>query len=185
MIEQTDGGMATAHVLRKARPGHVEALEAKIAAILALAAREDGYVGSAVMRMRSGEDTCISALVHFASRPQLKQWKDSAVARVAFAATTPHLAEPARVEFAEGAAGWFTLPDTPRHLPPAKWKMALISWLAIFPTLTLFISVSFHLLGDVPMIARLFLNTILIAPLMTWVIMPLMTRLFGRWLFPR
>ena len=33
-----------------------------------------------------------------------------------------------------GLDTWFTLPDMPAPVkPPPKWKMALVTWLALFP----------------------------------------------------
>ena len=72
------------------------------------------------------------------------------------------------------------------HWPagPPKWKMAILSWLAIFPTLTTFLLITSPFLVQVHLVWRIFLNTLLIAPLMTWIIMPTMTRLFRPWLYP-
>ena len=66
---------------------------------------------------------------------------------------------------------------------PPKWKMAIVSWLAIFPTLTAFLMVTSPYLGSLHLVGRIFVNTVMIAPCMTWIIMPAMMRLFRKWLF--
>src|SRR5438046_4517052 len=37
-----------------------------------------------------------------------------------------------------GLAGWFTLPERPQAPPPAKYKMALVSFLGVYPLSTFF-----------------------------------------------
>ena len=72
----------------------------------------------------------------------------------------------------------------PRMDGPPKWKMAIVSWLAIFPTLTVCLLSTAPLLSHVHFVGRIFVNTLMVAPLMTWIIMPRMTKLFRPWLYP-
>ncbi len=65
---------------------------------------------------------------------------------------------------------------------PPKWKLAVLTWLAIFPAVSIFIFASEPLIGDLHLIARVFISTLIIVPLMTWVIMPNMIKLFRGWL---
>ena len=83
---------------------------------------------------------------------------------------------------------WFQMPK--RHAPgapqpPPRWKMAMITWLAIFPLINVLNLVLAPLLGGLPAIVRTLVSTAILVPLMTWVVMPAMTRLFLRWLFPK
>ena len=65
---------------------------------------------------------------------------------------------------------------------PPKWKLAVLTWLAIFPAVSTFIFASEPIIGGFHLIARVFISTLIIVPLMTWVIMPNMIKLFRRWL---
>lgn len=175
--------MITYCAMHRAREGHEAELERRVNDWLEGAALAAGFLGSAVIRTTPGSECCLIVVLQFASRQQLDVWNGGAETQSYLAGNDPHLGQPVQVNISDGATGWFKLPDVPRQQAAAKWKMTFITWLAIFPTLTVFISASFHLLGDMPMIARLLINTIMIAPLMTWVIMPFMTRVFKCWLF--
>ncbi len=62
--------------------------------------------------------------------------------------------------------------------------MAVVTWVTIFPLITLVIVVSSPLIGSLPLVPRLALTTLVTVPLMTWVVMPRVTRLLRGWLYP-
>ena len=62
--------------------------------------------------------------------------------------------------------------------------MALLTWITIFPLITLIVTVIGPLLEGLPLAVRLGITTAIAVPLMTWVVMPRVTRLLRRWLFP-
>jgi uncharacterized protein len=64
------------------------------------------------------------------------------------------------------------------------WKMALLSWIGLWPTVTVMRwTVRPHLEG-LPVAVQTLLLTAIIVPLMSWVLMPLLSRLFRGWLQP-
>lgn len=173
----------TALIVRKVKPGHEAALDAKIAKILGLAAEADGYLGSSILRGVQAGEPQLYAVLHFVSAETWARWRDTPSAQPLLEEALQHVSEAPQVKLAEGFAGWFDLPDAPIPVVPAKWKMAVITWLAIFPILSVFLTGTAPLMGDLHPIGRLFLNTLIIVPLMTWLVMPGMTRLFRGWLF--
>jgi hypothetical protein len=62
--------------------------------------------------------------------------------------------------------------------------MAIVTWVTIFPLITLVVVATAPLLGGWPLVARLAVTTGVTVPMMTWVVMPRVTRLLGRWLYP-
>jgi hypothetical protein len=70
-----------------------------------------------------------------------------------------------------------------RALPP-RWKVAVVTWLGIFPTVYLL----FLLLGDwlAPwsLLPRIFVLTMLVVAIMTWGVAPQLTKLLKTWLYP-
>ena len=62
--------------------------------------------------------------------------------------------------------------------------MALLTWITIFPLITAIVALTGPLLKDLPLAVRLGITTALTVPLMTWVVMPRVTRLLHRWLYP-
>jgi hypothetical protein len=89
-----------------------------------------------------------------------------------------------RTQVLVGLEGWFTLPSQPGVAPPPAYKMALVTWVTIFPLITLVVVVSAPLVGGLPLVARLAVTTAVTVSLMTWVVMPRVTRLLHRWLYP-
>lgn len=77
-----------------------------------------------------------------------------------------------------GLESWFTLATQPGY------KMAIVTWVTIFPLITLVMVASAPLLGRLPLVARLAVTTGVTVPLMIWVVMPRVTRLLHRWLYP-
>jgi antibiotic biosynthesis monooxygenase (ABM) superfamily enzyme len=66
---------------------------------------------------------------------------------------------------------------------PQKWKMAVLVWAAIYPTITiLFALLGDHLARITPLPLRTFVITITVVPLMVFLIIPLLQRLLGHWL---
>ncbi|MEM9351692.1 MAG: antibiotic biosynthesis monooxygenase [Planctomycetota bacterium] len=66
---------------------------------------------------------------------------------------------------------------------PPKWKMAVLVWMGVFPSVTLWGAVMRPLLGN--LLPGLLFSAILSAMVvctLTWGVMPLLTRLFSKWL---
>jgi len=70
-------------------------------------------------------------------------------------------------------------------VPGPSWKIALLTWIALWPTVTVVMWVLQPQLRALPVPLQTLVITAIIVPLMTWVHMPLLTRLFRRWLAPR
>ena len=89
-----------------------------------------------------------------------------------------------------GVAGWFTLPEresTGRESsgPPTKVKMAIVSFIGVYPlTSTIPGWCSAWLPSWNPLAVNVVATGTIVA-LLTWAVMPLLTRLFSAWLFTR
>jgi antibiotic biosynthesis monooxygenase (ABM) superfamily enzyme len=62
--------------------------------------------------------------------------------------------------------------------------MAILTWVTIFLLITLVVVVLNPLLIGLPLVLRLAITIGVIVPLMTWVVMPRVTRLLHAWLIP-
>jgi len=69
------------------------------------------------------------------------------------------------------------------HTATRRCKQAAITWLAIYPTITLVLWL-FEPLGlfDLPLPLRTLILTAVLVPVMVFVLMPTLTQLFGGWL---
>jgi antibiotic biosynthesis monooxygenase (ABM) superfamily enzyme len=89
-----------------------------------------------------------------------------------------------RTRFVTGMETWFTLPDRPSAPPPPPYKMALLTWITIFPLITLVVIALGPLVDDLGLVPRLAVTTAVTVPIMTWLVMPRVTRLLHSWLHP-
>jgi uncharacterized protein len=160
-------GPVTTAVTRRVKPGHEAAYEGFLAGISGAARAFPGYLGVEVFRPTGGQGGEYRTVYRFDSVAHLHAWLDSP-----------------RTQVLVGLEGWFTLPTQPGVPPPPPYKMALVTWATIFPLITGVVVATAPLLGPLPLVARLAVTTGVTVPLMTWVVMPRVTRLLHRWLYP-
>jgi uncharacterized protein len=178
-------GPVTTTVTRRIKPGHEAAYEAFLAGISGAARAFPGYLGVEVFRPTPGGQGGEYRIVYrFDSVTHLHAWLDSAEHAAWLQRAQPHAAGPLRTQVLTGLEGWFTLPTQPGVPPPPPSKMALVTWATIFPLITVVVVATTPLLGRLPLVARLAVTTGVTVPLMTWVVMPRVTRLLHRWLYP-
>jgi uncharacterized protein len=173
-------GPVTTTVTRRIKPGHEAAYEGFLAGISGAASAFPGYLGVEVFRPAPGANGEYRIVYRFASAAHLRAWLDSPEHAAWLARAEPHVAGPMRTQVLTGLESWFTLPSQPGAPPPPPSKMALVTWATIFPLITLVVVASAPLLGPLPLVARLAVTTAVTVPLMTWVVMPRMTRLLHR-----
>jgi len=72
--------------------------------------------------------------------------------------------------------------QTDRTAPP-RYKLFLLTWLAIYPLITGILLLFGSWLNALPLLLRTLLLTGLLVYLMTYVVMPKLTKLFHQWLY--
>ncbi len=170
----------TVTVARRVIPGHEAEFERWARGIFGAAARFRGFLGSGVLRPPSaGQDWHL--VYRFASETDLCRWEESPQ-RAEWLRRGDGLMDERGVHRTTGLETWFELPGRTVPAPP-KWKMALVTLAAIIPlVLTMNVFVLPHVEGW-PLIARTLVFSGTLTSLMTWVVMPRMTRLFRRFLY--
>jgi uncharacterized protein len=89
----------------------------------------------------------------------------------------------AKKQVLTGLEYWFALPNNSSRPAPPRYKMALLTVLAIYPlTTVLGYATTPGPFSAVRLLKGLAVSIIAV-PLMTYVVMPRVTRLFARWLF--
>lgn len=177
-------GPVTTTVTRRVNPGHEDAYEAFLEGISGAAREFSGYLGVEVFRPSEpgGEYRIV---YRFDTPASLQRWLDSEERSRWVRLAEPHAAGPMRSQYVTGLESWFTLPEQPGAKPPPPYKMAILTWLTIFPLITLVVVALGPLLKGIGPIPRLAITTLITVPLMTWIVMPRVTRLLRGWLYPR
>ncbi len=81
-----------------------------------------------------------------------------------------------------GLETWFHVPSEATMRPPPRWKMWLISLVAIYPLVLAFQAFVVPLTNSWPLPLRAALFPVVLLTTMTYVVMPAVTRLLRRWL---
>ena len=165
------------------RPGHEARYEAWTKEVLPIAQAFPGHQGVAIIRPPTGSPT-YTIVLHFDTLPHLKGWLDSDVRKGLLEQVEPHLSEPGRVEITPGLEFWLSPPGVTHARP---YKQFLLVLAVIYPMSLLMNAVLIPLLGsntDLPALAlRNLVNASIVIALMTWVIMPRLTRAVSHWLY--
>ena len=178
----------TAVASRRVKRGREREFEEWVSGILAAANGFPGYLGSEVLRPGDapGDDE-YRIVFRFDRKSNLRAWEESEERHRWLREAEPLIHEE-RVHVLTGLETWFTLPWKAGEPSPPRYKMAIVTWLAVFPLITvilvLFGPLFGPLLGLLPMLLRTLVLTAVMVSLMTYVIMPRLTRLFSFWLYP-
>jgi len=192
--DMTEGGNATAAndppvtavASRRVKSGREKEFEEWVAGITAAASEFPGYLGSNNFRPSGSDDDDEYQIVFsFDHASNLRAWQDSEERRRWNERARPLIREEPKVRILTGLETWFTLPSKKGAPPPPRYKMATITWLAVFPLATLVFMVLDPLLGGAPVALRTLAFTLVMVTLMTYIVMPRMTRLFSFWLYPK
>lgn len=141
-----------------------------------------GYLGTTIIAP-GGSNSSVRYIVNrFADRASLDAWENSDEARKleeeANNCSTHHY------ERATGLETWFTLPDLKTIVAPPRWKMAIVSFIGAFIISSLAQYIFSPYLGQWHLDASVVMNIILVVGL-TYFVMPLLSRMLRRWLYPR
>lgn len=177
------GGPVTTTVTRQVKPGHEQAYEEILAGLISSAKQFPGHLGVEVFRPgEPGRE--YQTVYRFDNAQHLRRWLDSDERAAWLARAEPHAAGAMQSRYLTGLESWFTLPARPGAPPPPPWKMAVLTWVTIFPLITGVVLALNPLLEGFALVPRLAVTTAVTVPLMTWLVMPRVTRLLRRWLYP-
>ncbi|WP_404364914.1 antibiotic biosynthesis monooxygenase [Marinobacter sp.] len=183
-MNQLSSQPVTVVVSRRVRKGEGAAFERLSSDMTERAAGFPGYLGATLFRPSAPEDPEYRIVFRFQDRETLAAWEESEERRELLRQIESLLVEPSEREVTSGIVTWFTLPGQNPVKPPPKYKMTIVSWLALYPAVTLIFVLFGDLLATLPLLLRTLIVTVFVMLLMSYVLMPRMTRWFSFWLFP-
>lgn len=171
-------------VRRRTKPGCEADFEAAMRDFVSFALASPGNRGIDVLRSGEAnprEYTVVDRFVDEASRKKFTEseaYQNWMVRLRALTEEDPHIQETG------GVGGWFTLPGHPTAGPPPRIKMAAVTYLGVYPLTSVLPRLIAGLLpGWHPLVINIFV-TGLVVSLLTWVVMPFLTKALRPWLFP-
>ncbi|MGO4589356.1 antibiotic biosynthesis monooxygenase [Paenarthrobacter sp. 2TAF44] len=178
----------TVSVARTILPGYIRQANAWAHAGQELAREWPGYLGSGWVRSGAGSNEW-HMLYRFADAETLHGWEQSEERRW-WIDSAREMMETTRVERRTGIEGWFSQPGdasvvVPETVVPPRWKQAISIFLPFFP-LSLLANFLLHpLTQGWPLVFQVLLNIVILTPLMTYIFLPITTRLLQPWLQAR
>ncbi len=176
-------GPVTVIISRRVKPGKVLEFEEWTSGILRQVSKFKGYYGVNIIPPSDPGNLEYVVIFRFNSYKNLKRWEDSPI-RSEWVERVRDLTEgDSVVRKLTGLEYWFRVPNKPLTTPPPRYKMVIVTFIALFPTILLVSLVLNPLLGTLPELLRLAIAIIGTMILMTYWIMPLMNRLLASWLY--
>ena len=172
----------TVMLSRSVRVGQERAFEAALSWHLERVQRLSGHLGVDVFEPAAGSRRW-TFIFKFQTVAQANAWKLSPE-REAWEAKAAELTDGApRLQVTTGLEAWFTTPDLGVSGPPPRWKLAIATWVVIYPTITALLLAIGPVIESWPTASRTFLLTAVLVPLMTFALMPAATRALRSWLY--
>jgi hypothetical protein len=175
---------ASATISQRIEPACEQAYEALLVGIHDEAKKFGGFIRREVIKSTAGNYLEYTHVIHFDDEAHLRRWEHSPERHAWLSRMSSIAVHTTPLQVLTGLETWFTLSPEKPMVPPPRYKMAMVTWLAIFPLITLVSYATGPIFGDLPIVVRVLAVTTAVVPLMTYVVMPRMTRLFRRWLYP-
>ncbi|MBD2465863.1 antibiotic biosynthesis monooxygenase [Oscillatoria sp. FACHB-1407] len=181
--EESD--QVTAVISHLIRSGREQGYEEWLHGITQAAQKFKGHLGISVIRPREHVHPEYVVIVRFDHYHHLKQWMESDVRREWVERLQPLVEKPEAIQTLTGLETWFTLSDKPLKPPPPRYKMFLVTWLGVFITLAILSRLLAPLLSRLPLLLSQLIITGLVVCCLTYLLMPQLTKLFRKWLYPQ
>lgn len=169
-------------ITRRVRPGCEAEFQSALREFFKTSFAHGGVLGASMLTPPPGSDSREYGILRtFASEterdafyesPMFKAWEERA--------RTLTEGEPVYRQL-HGLEAWFRSP----HNPPPRWKMAVATLLGVYPVSLLIGVMLSPTLKKLPLVLNLFVVSAIIVGLLTWIVMPLVTRLLHGWLNPQ
>lgn len=173
----------TVVVRRHVRAGSERTYENWLDRLTSEASKMPGYLGTQFQKPSMAGAPYVS-IFRFDTLENLEAFERSEIRAQFLADIAPHVASDAIWDKTTGLEVWFEAPSGTVVAQPSLHRMALVLIAVVFLLVLLLNIVLNPLIGEWPLAARLLTTVILQVGLMTYVIMPRVTRLLARWIFP-
>jgi antibiotic biosynthesis monooxygenase (ABM) superfamily enzyme len=166
----------TAVITHRVRPGREPGYEEWIKGIAADARSFEGYLGAHILRPQMGVSPDHVIVVQFDTCQHLEIWMQSEIRKEWIERAKPLICEPESIKVLTGLEPWFQLPGQPSHSPPKRYKQAILVWVGV-ASISLLVSPHVSaLLSSWPWILRVLINMAITVGLLTYWVMPFLTR---------
>jgi antibiotic biosynthesis monooxygenase (ABM) superfamily enzyme len=166
--------------VRRVRAGKEQEYESHLKVLHQLVQGVPGYLGTDIVRDAAAHEYV--SIVRFDSLENLRAWQASGQHEHWQLDLDGIVEGDAQVRRCEGLEFWFNVPNAATK-PPSRHKMAVVLVVLVTVMSLCFTPVILHYFGTAPRLIRAFISATLQVILLTYVIMPRVTRVLAFWLF--
>jgi antibiotic biosynthesis monooxygenase (ABM) superfamily enzyme len=183
MAQQPDS-LVTFVVTRMVKHGREAEYEAWIRGICMAVLPFAGFLGADVIRSGEQNHRTYEVIFRFDTHAHLMDWEDSDVRQEWLKQLSPLTEGETKVQRLTGLEYWFVTPDATGKMP-SRHRQAFLSWLVIFPLQAAIFTLLAPLVNPLPVLMRTMIVSGIVIPLMTYLVMPRLTKWLARWLFEK
>ena len=175
-----DSEEVTEVISRNIKPGHEKDYDDWLQRFMISERQFPGYIGTTILAPGGNISSVRYVINRFTDQASLDAWENSKVALSLIEEVNKY----STLQRVTGLETWFSLPELKTIGAPPKWKMAIVSFIAAYS-----ISLVAHYILSIyleqrPLLTEILMTIILVIGL-TYIAMPLLSRLLRRWLYPK
>ena len=171
----------TAVISRNIKPGHEKDYDDWLRRYMILENKVPGYLGTTIIAPGGNTSSVRYIINRFSDKASMDAWESSAEAlkliEEANNCSTMHYTS------VTGLETWFSVPDLKAIVAPPRWKMAIVAFIGAYCISSIARYILGLYIGQSPLLTNVLMNIILVLGL-TYLMMPILTKLLRRWLYP-
>lgn len=181
---ESDDTPVTVDIILNVKPSCQEEFERIAAETLAAAEMFEGHLGVNVFRPHDTANLQYRIVFKFDHLSNYRLWEKSEIRKGYLAQINRLIVDEGQFQVLTGLETWFTLSTNKAIMPPPRYKMFLLTWGIIFILINFTNRLVIPNLSFLPPPLATLLISGLMVFAMTYLIMPRITKLFAKWLYP-
>jgi len=183
LVEPGQEGPVTISISRRVKPGCEAQYEDWLHGIIAAASDFPGHMGVNILKPSGATDGRYVLIYRFDTWAHCQAWEDSETRKLWVGRLGDLVEGEGERKRVTGLEAWFDLPDVPvaKHAP--QWKMAIVLVVVVFVVVYPLQLIMLPLMEGWPHWSKTLTIAITQVLLMTYVLMPKVTKLLRHWLF--
>jgi len=172
----------TVVVSRTVFPGHEKDYDEWVRKLVEAATQAPGNIGVTMLVPAPGKSGLHHVILRFADEKSVHQWETSYI-RQKLSHEADAFSRRSRQE-ATGLETWFAIPECPELETPPRWKMVIVTFIAVYITSMVIVPILELFLKGANVFLFNFLVGALLVSILTWGLMPFFSRyVFRKWLY--
>jgi uncharacterized protein len=167
-------------ISRNITPGHEKKYDDWLQRFMISEREFPGYLGTTIIAPGGNISSVRYIVNRFVDQASLDAWENSEVAIKLIEEVSKYSTR----ERVTGLETWFSLSTMKSIVAPPRWKMAIVSFIGAYGISSLASHILGLYFGQMPLLTNLLMTIILVVGL-TYLVMPLLSRLLQGWLYPR